>query len=160
MNGVLCAGNKEETNYVIIQLLLVCHSQIKCQIKVRGPQCLFNGVRATCSRVWQQGGMAVKKKKRQSRGFESAGIHSDWMWCCVTIVCRTFSKCSQTQMESCLPKLTLNVHSGGRPWPGHDLPLLVNKRISNLWICDLSVASSCRKRPGGADQTNHLYKLK
>lgn len=35
MNGVLCAGNKEETNYVIIQLLLVCHSQIKCQIKVR-----------------------------------------------------------------------------------------------------------------------------
>lgn len=36
MNGVLCAGNKEETNYVIIQLLLVCHSQIKCQIKVRG----------------------------------------------------------------------------------------------------------------------------
>lgn len=36
MNGVLCAGNKEETNYVIIQLPLVCHSQIKCQIKVRG----------------------------------------------------------------------------------------------------------------------------
>lgn len=33
MNGVLCAGNKEETNYVIIQLLLVCHGQIKCQIK-------------------------------------------------------------------------------------------------------------------------------
>lgn len=36
MNGVLCAGNKEETNYVIIQLPLVCHSQIKCQIKVGG----------------------------------------------------------------------------------------------------------------------------
>lgn len=45
MNGVLCAGNKEETNYVIIQLLLVCHSQIKCQIKVS----VFNGVQATCS---------------------------------------------------------------------------------------------------------------
>ena len=36
MNGVLCAGNKDKTNYVIIQLLLICHSQIKCQIKVRG----------------------------------------------------------------------------------------------------------------------------
>ena len=36
MNGVLCAGNKDKTNYVIIQLLLVCHSQIKCQIKERG----------------------------------------------------------------------------------------------------------------------------
>lgn len=44
MNGVLCSGNKDKTNYVIIQLLLVCHGQIKCQIKVRGPQCLFNGV--------------------------------------------------------------------------------------------------------------------
>lgn len=48
MNGVLCAGNKDKTNYVIIQLLLICHSQIKCQIKVRGPLCLFNRL-ATCS---------------------------------------------------------------------------------------------------------------
>lgn len=48
MNGVLCAGNKDKTNYVIIQLLLICHSQIKCQIKVRGALCLFNGLQATC----------------------------------------------------------------------------------------------------------------
>lgn len=53
MNGVLCAGNKDKTNYVIIQLLLICHSQIKCQIKVRGALCLFNGLQATCSYCWQ-----------------------------------------------------------------------------------------------------------
>lgn len=53
MNGVLCAANKEETNYVIIRLLLVCLGQIKCQIKESGPQHLFNGAEATCSR--QQG---------------------------------------------------------------------------------------------------------
>lgn len=36
MSGVLCAGNKDKTNYVIIQLLLVRLRQIKCQIKERG----------------------------------------------------------------------------------------------------------------------------
>lgn len=122
MNGVLCAGNKGETNYVIIQLLLVCHSQIKCQMKVRGHSVCLMECEATCSRVWQQGGMAVKST---AWTLESAGTHTDWIWCWVLMTSSTFNKCSQTQVKSCLPKMTRSVHSGEKQRPGRNILLRV-----------------------------------
>lgn len=103
MNGVLCAGNKEETNYVIIQLPLVCHSQIKCQIKVRGGHsvCLMECrlPAPECDSRGEDG-----SKKQESARAERGAVAP-------TTGC-TFSKCSP--LKRLVPKTSLDVQSGAR----------------------------------------------